>query len=277
MVLGSEKILKLTADEVRQYLRDHHPEDYALIDIGQPWEYEQKHLPGARLIPVGGLPDRLDELDAGKPTILYCRSGLRSRSAASLLSHCGFAQVIWMSGGIDAWQGIAASGLPEPGLAPFEGLRSPEEHVAMAWVMENGMRTFYTEAAPRVDDREVVIHFNRLAQVEEHHQATLLALYEGLTGRRATPDFPADVLAAMPEEKLIEGGVPLRRALELIEGRGRQEILELAIALETDAYDRYLLLRRELEDENSRRVFEVLSDEEKRHLRILAGLLDKLG
>ena len=61
----------MTADEVRAFLEGHVPEEYNLVDVRQPKEYERAHLPGARLIPLAELPDRLGELDPNKPTIAY--------------------------------------------------------------------------------------------------------------------------------------------------------------------------------------------------------------
>jgi rhodanese-related sulfurtransferase len=61
----------MTAEEVREFLRDRDPAEYNLVDVRQPREYERWHLPGARLIPVAELPDRLAELDPAKPTITY--------------------------------------------------------------------------------------------------------------------------------------------------------------------------------------------------------------
>jgi rhodanese-related sulfurtransferase len=57
--------------QVKEFLKDKNPEEYNLIDVRQPQEYEEEHLPGAQLIPVGELPDRLDSLDPSKPTIAY--------------------------------------------------------------------------------------------------------------------------------------------------------------------------------------------------------------
>jgi rhodanese-related sulfurtransferase len=61
----------MTTDEVREFLKKQRPEDYNLVDVRQPQEYEEEHLPGAQLIPVSELPDRLGELDPNKPTIAY--------------------------------------------------------------------------------------------------------------------------------------------------------------------------------------------------------------
>jgi rhodanese-related sulfurtransferase len=60
-----------SAEKVREFLREKNPHDYNLVDVRQPREYEQSHLPGARLIPLGELEGRLKELDPNKPTIAY--------------------------------------------------------------------------------------------------------------------------------------------------------------------------------------------------------------
>jgi rhodanese-related sulfurtransferase len=60
-----------SSDEVREFLKDRNPEDYNLVDVRQPVEYEKEHLPGARLIPLGELNMHLEELDPEKPTIAY--------------------------------------------------------------------------------------------------------------------------------------------------------------------------------------------------------------
>lgn len=57
--------------KVREFLQGHAPDQYNLVDVRQPEEYEKAHLPGARLIPLGNLPERLAELDPRKPTITY--------------------------------------------------------------------------------------------------------------------------------------------------------------------------------------------------------------
>ena len=59
------------AERIRQFLKEKSQEEYNLVDVRTPKEYEEGHLPGARLIPVGELKDRLSELDPGKTTIVY--------------------------------------------------------------------------------------------------------------------------------------------------------------------------------------------------------------
>lgn len=61
----------MTPQQVRELMDKRGPEDYNLVDVRQPGEYRQGHLPGARLIPLAELPDRMGELDASKPTVTY--------------------------------------------------------------------------------------------------------------------------------------------------------------------------------------------------------------
>ena len=60
-----------SAVEVRKFLNERRAGEYNLVDVRQPEEYEQGHLPGAQLIPVGELPNQLVKLDPTKPTIVY--------------------------------------------------------------------------------------------------------------------------------------------------------------------------------------------------------------
>jgi sulfur-carrier protein adenylyltransferase/sulfurtransferase len=64
-------IATMSAAEVRTFLQEKEPGEYNLVDVRQPMEYVQGHLPGARLIPLGELRERFGELDRSRPTIAY--------------------------------------------------------------------------------------------------------------------------------------------------------------------------------------------------------------
>jgi sulfur-carrier protein adenylyltransferase/sulfurtransferase len=61
----------LDSTGARDYLTDKDPDEVTLLDVRQPKEYAAGHLPGAKLIPLPELPDRLSEIDPEKPTIVY--------------------------------------------------------------------------------------------------------------------------------------------------------------------------------------------------------------
>ncbi len=59
------------AEKIRTFLKEKSDDEYNLVDVRTLKEYEEGHLPGAQLIPVGELRERLQELDPSKPTIVY--------------------------------------------------------------------------------------------------------------------------------------------------------------------------------------------------------------
>ncbi len=83
-----------------------------LLDVREPWEFERCRIDGSRLIPLAQLPARLGELDPARPTVVICHHGVRSLRAAAYLEHCGFADVVNLSGGIDAWAKTVDPGVP---------------------------------------------------------------------------------------------------------------------------------------------------------------------
>jgi len=58
-------------EKVQKFLKEKNLNEYNLVDVRTPKEYEQRHLPGAQLLPVGEIASRLSELDPNKPTIVY--------------------------------------------------------------------------------------------------------------------------------------------------------------------------------------------------------------
>jgi rhodanese-related sulfurtransferase len=77
-----------------------------LLDVREPAEYAAIHAPNAKLIPLGEVGSRLNELEAykNKPIAVMCRSGRRSAKAVALLQEAGFTQVSNVQGGIQAWE-----------------------------------------------------------------------------------------------------------------------------------------------------------------------------
>lgn len=76
-----------------------------IVDVRQKDEYESEHIPGSILIPLNELPKRYTELEEykGRKIICVCRAGVRSTTAAALLTGLGFADVNNLKGGMLAW------------------------------------------------------------------------------------------------------------------------------------------------------------------------------
>ena len=87
--------------QLRQRLQAE-PAPYVL-DVREPWEYQEGHVPGAQLIPLGELEQRVNEVPRDRPILAICHSGQRSLAAAGYLQHLGYNSVSNVDGGTAAW------------------------------------------------------------------------------------------------------------------------------------------------------------------------------
>src|SRR5258707_1052282 len=76
---------------------------FVLVDVREPHEYQICNIPSAKLIPLGELPKRVNELDSAVEIVAHCKSGVRSAKAVDFLRQAGFRKVRNMTGGIIAW------------------------------------------------------------------------------------------------------------------------------------------------------------------------------
>jgi glyoxylase-like metal-dependent hydrolase (beta-lactamase superfamily II)/rhodanese-related sulfurtransferase len=99
------RVRQLSADDVSSRLVSRAPP--FILDVREPQEYtgELGHIPGSALVPLRELADRIAQLQAHKtgPTVVVCRSGVRSTTAAAILEGLGFEQVYNLQGGMVDW------------------------------------------------------------------------------------------------------------------------------------------------------------------------------
>lgn len=100
--LFSKEPTQISAQEVAQQLDATPPP--LVLDVREPGEYSEGHIPGSRLMPLGTLGQHLDALPKDHPIIAVCRSGARSGVATNLLRKAGL-QALNMRGGMNAWRG----------------------------------------------------------------------------------------------------------------------------------------------------------------------------
>jgi sulfur-carrier protein adenylyltransferase/sulfurtransferase len=91
----------ITAGELKALMDN--GDDFLLVDVREPAEWEIVRIPGAVLIPKGDLPGKLAELPQNKPVITYCKTGVRSAEALALLKNAGFGDAKHVQGGVTAW------------------------------------------------------------------------------------------------------------------------------------------------------------------------------
>jgi rubrerythrin len=181
-----------------------------------------------------------------------------------------------MAGGIKAWHGLVAEGEPESGIPYFTTAASPEELIALAWLLEEGSRKFYSSVSSLLGDSERGKIFLDLTAAEEHHKETLLHLYTALSGKEPDGRFPRSFLGAETDEDVMEGGMRIRDALRWIEGKDPERMLEISMSIETNSYDLYLKMHQRMQDEKAKEVFFRLAQEEKQHLAKLTASIEEM-
>jgi rhodanese-related sulfurtransferase len=101
----SELPLEITVEEAFSYRE----EGAFILDVRTQEEWDDGHIPGATLIPLDELPNRLAEVPENIEVVVVCRSGNRSAVARDILLNAGFPSVTSMAGGVNQWK---AAGFP---------------------------------------------------------------------------------------------------------------------------------------------------------------------
>src|SRR6266849_411059 len=106
------KMEEITATELKQRLD--RGDDIQIIDVREPHEYEIALIPGSRLIPLGQVLGRMNEIDAGRETDVHRKMGGRSAKAIETLQRAGFTgRLTNLKGGITAWSDEVDPSVPK--------------------------------------------------------------------------------------------------------------------------------------------------------------------
>jgi len=102
---------EISATELKQKMD--RKENFVLIDVREPHEWEICSIPGARLIPKGTVPSRVHELNSADEFVVHCKSGKRSAEIVDFLRKAGFRKVKNLRGGILAWSDQVDPSVPK--------------------------------------------------------------------------------------------------------------------------------------------------------------------
>lgn len=268
----NDEVNNMTTEEVMEYLNAHKVNEFNLLDVRQDWEYEESHLPGAKLIPLPELADRLDEIADNKPTLVYCASGGRSAAAANMLHGQGLKDISNMLGGIKQWKKEHAVGPQTLGTIYFPDNASPIEIITLAYAMEANVAIFYSEMAGSTK-QELSNTYTQLTKLEKGHMAKIFN-----RARDLDPSIKIrEDLAKRSSITTLEGGITAKAFLSenkeyLKTPRGA---LEAAMMFEAQALDLYMRCANKAESNTSIEFFQELAQEEKSHLKVLGKLMKR--
>jgi rhodanese-related sulfurtransferase/rubrerythrin len=259
-------------EEAKKFTAEHPEGSYTLLDVRQPSEYEQEHLPGAKLIPLGQLGDSLAEIDRDKPVIAYCAIGGRSRVAAQMLNGYGFKEVYNLTGGIKSWQGHKASGPEGLNLDMVRGDETPTEIAALAIGMEESLKQFYQSLLAGAQDSDARQLFARMVEVSNLHERKFEDFY-----LQIEPGKDVAALQAMVKTDIMEGGYKTEDFIRENEPymQTLMGALDVAMMLETQALDLYGRFAEKAEVAATKDFLRQVAQEEKVHLNMLGQLLEQ--
>jgi rhodanese-related sulfurtransferase len=218
--------------------------------VRQPREYAEGHIPGAKLIPLPDIENRLDEIEPGKDLVFYCRTGGRSAVAAALIKDAAEQKgaLYNLVGGIAGWEGKELKDIPHLELFPRDMPLAQTLYRAMN--MEKGAWLFYRDLAREYEGTELGDMVRDLGGMEE--------IFERLDG------------------KIMEGGKPVSAWMARL-GRNPEDrklrLLELACEIEYYAYDLYRGLANR--DTDAAQTYLLLAEQEKAHVRVISKALNR--
>jgi rhodanese-related sulfurtransferase/rubrerythrin len=267
------RIIDINAEELRTYMATHKERDYLLIDVRQPEEYAESHIPGARLLPIMELVPRLFELPSERNLFFYCRSGGRSAAAAvlALEEEICEAKLYNLGGGILAWDGHRIEGAPRWHL--FDAVETTGERLLLAMDLEKGAQRFYEYVGEHFDGGAFAPTFAHLARAEEAHARTVHKYWQTETGGEQA----FEALYRELKGEILEGGAELENVLTQVSKMGSDACLplvEMALGIEYAAYDLYRTLADNGPDAAIKAAFLQLAQAEKAHMEALTKTVE---
>lgn len=264
----AEDILSMDAEALRNFMARHKERDYLLIDVRQPAEYGEQHIPGAQLFPFLELQSRVFELPDDRELIFYCRVGGRSLAAADLAEAAEVTErpIRHLEGGILAWDGRTLIDFPRTDL--FRDVADPSDALMLAMNLEKGAFRFYTALVERHGSTAFGGVAEELSKAETAHARTLYHFWE----KTVSDPKPFSDLFAELDGEIMEGGRSLAEVLgqlEQIEGDPCVPLLEVGMTVEYSAYDLYRNMAERTDDAEARQAFLTIAQAEKAHMRRL--------
>jgi rubrerythrin len=217
-------------------------------------------------IPLPEFEDHLSELDPDRDHIFYCRSGRRSQMAASLAADSLLppsSAIYNLHGGISAWTGVT---LPDyPRVEVFDPQASIQDILMRAMDMEKGAYRFYQQVARMWSGTD----FSSIQDMERTHARSVYTLLSKHYGVEESFEHLFDGL----EGQTVEGGRSLQDMLEGLQAYdqgGCLALAEVALEIESSAYDLYRHLADIMTDPDMVKEVLILAEQEKGHMRIVA-------
>ena len=274
--MGDNQFEALLPAQLEQYRQTHHEKEYMLLDVREPDEYEESHIPGARLVPITQLVRDMDGLPDNRDLIFYCRSGARSMAAAAMVleEEISSGKIYNLSGGLMNWEGRLAADYPK--VQVFDAAAGLQTLLITAMDLEKGAQQFYLAVRDRTTETNLRQTFDTLSKAEIGHAKMIYAIWEKTEVNPS--DF--DELFGGLQGDILEGGTSLEDAIQRLSNVSHTAcipIIEMALNIEYAAFDLYRGMADNAADDDARNAFLSLAQAEKKHMRTLIDAIAACG
>ncbi|RPI56030.1 MAG: sulfurtransferase [Deltaproteobacteria bacterium] len=266
----------MSPEKLKQYIEKNKESDYLLVDVRQPEEYVQRHIPGAKLIPIKELVANLSDLPSGKDLIFYCHSGGRSEAAATLAAEekVSNKNIYNLEGGIMAWDDRMVSDYPR--VQVFDKSKSLSELLLTAMDLEKGAFRFYKYIKERFVSEPFSKTFEQLSTEEIVHAKAVYRYWK--KNESDSPEF--ETIFENLKGEILEGGenlVDILKRATAIEGNTCMNIMELALNIENSSFDLYRTMAEQTDIKEAQDLFLSIAQAEKTHMKTLIDTIDVCG
>ena len=264
----------LTSAELKEYMQTHKEKKYLVIDVRQASEYEDGHIPGAKLMPLTEVETKLFTLPSDRDLIFYCANGGRSQWAASLAGEAELSKksVFHLMGGMLAWEGKTLSGYPKVKI--FDKDQTLEKLLATAMDLEKGAWRFYQYAMDKYSDDPIRLTLEQVSIAEKAHATLIYRFWKKF--HRNPPPF--DRIYQRLEGEILEGGhnfEEICRHLDAVRKHGCAGVIDLAMNIEYSAFELYRTMAERSENSEAQSTFLSIAQAEKAHMRALTRAIDQ--
>jgi sulfur-carrier protein adenylyltransferase/sulfurtransferase len=261
----------ISTEELKKYINQTPEKDYSLIDVRQPAEYSQTHIPGALLISLPELESKLFLLPKDKDIIFYCHSGRRSRTASLMAADDKITEkhIYNLEGGISKWSGDTISQIPR--IKVFDKAKTFYQFLIAAIGLEKGAEQFYDKLREMDVFSSATDVFGKLAEAEFSHAKLL---YDILINYSDESLQPFDELYEDLSGDIVEGGDTLEELFQYIHSLHKYNclhLLELALDVEFAAFDLYKTMAGlKTEEPDTANVLLTIAQAEKGHMKFVS-------
>jgi len=271
-----KSVEEIWPEEFETYIDTHQESEYLLVDVRQPEEYLDEHIPGAKLIPLGKIDSKINELPLDRDIIFYCAAGSRSRIAALMATEQleTNSKLYSLGGGIMAWESRLVHDFPK--IAHFENSGTVQDLLYKAIELEKGAFVFYSTLFEKYSEQLFAKDLEPLAKAETAH-ARLVHGYLIKLSSGFNSDF--DEVFNSLKGDVIEGGLEFKDLMRRFDAFTERDlcihVMETALDIEFAAYDLYKVMADKVSDQSASEVFLSLAQAEKGHMKIIAKAIDR--